>query len=57
MRQPGLSASSGTATAVPTWPLDEDFARILEIDDCDEYAPEIRTLLSACSPRGMEAVL
>jgi hypothetical protein len=56
MRQPGLSASSGTATAVPTWPLDEDFASILEIDESDEYAPEIRTLLSERHPRGCEVL-
>lgn len=56
MRQPGLSASSGTATAVPTWPLDEDFASILEIDESDEYAPEIRALLIERRPRGCEVL-
>lgn len=57
MRRLGLFASPGTASAVPSWPLEQDRDRVLEIDDIDEFALEIRMLLSERSPRAGEVAL
>ncbi len=53
-QQTRSSAISGTAIAVPTWPLDQDFDRVLLIDDCDDYDQEIHTILLERNPRGSE---
>ena len=48
------AAEQRAAFAALHRPQDEDFDRYLLIDDCDEYACEISTILSERSPRGLE---